>query len=96
MSFLDCYLAAEKPMNGKPFTVTLVDTWYYIAVFMARDDGLITKNAERIYDAFQSDKDENEKGATLEELKELSLISNGGICIIPKTKDEFINVNKWR
>lgn len=96
MSLLECYLAAEIPRDGKPFTVTKVSTWYYIAVSMARSEGILKENAERIYNAFLSDGDKNEEGATLNELRELSLVSNGGIRIIPKTKDDFIHIDEWR
>ena len=95
MSILECRLAAEKEMDGKPFTVCEVGTWFYVSIGMLREKpDELRKNAARLYDEFQNGKDKTERGATLEELKELP--SNGGIDIIPKTKDAFIKVEDWR
>ena len=98
MSTLDCYLAAEKPMDGKPFTVCLVGTWFYISLALVRDEGQkhVRENAARLFDEFHDGVDKSERGATLEELQDLEPKSNGGVRIIPKTKDAFINVEDWK
>lgn len=96
MSILNCYLAAEKELDGKPFTVCTVGTWFYVGVGMVeREDNPneLKDSAAHLYDEFHNGKDKSERGATLEELRELP--SNGGISIIPKTKDAFIRVEDW-
>jgi hypothetical protein len=96
MSILDCSLAIEKESDGKPFTVCSVGTWFYVGVSMARKDMSKEKfvsECERIYNSFGTGEDKSERGATLKELKVLD--SNGGIDIIPKTKNNFIPVEKW-
>jgi hypothetical protein len=94
MSILECYLAAEKEKDGKPFTVCDVETWFYVNVGMLKDspDGL-KEGAASLYDQFGNGKDKTERGVTLRGLKRMH--SNGGISIIPKTKDRFIKVNDW-
>lgn len=95
MSILECRLAAEKEMDGKPFTVCEVDTWFYVAIGMVEEmrETITKENAMQLYDAFGNGKDKTERGITLEELK--TLPSNGGIRIIPKTKDKFVRVQDW-
>ena len=100
MSILECRLAAEKPMDGKPFTVCEVGTWFYVEVGMLKkkcedegSDKQLKECAADLFDAFGTGKDKTERGATLEELKVLP--SNGSIAIIPKTKDDFIKVEDW-
>ena len=95
MSILECCLAAEKPKDGKPFTVCDVATWFYVSLGMLKGKpNQIKENAARLFNAFHDGKDSSEKGVTLEELK--TIPSNGGIRIIPKTKDAFINLDNWR
>jgi hypothetical protein len=94
MSIPECRLAAEKEMDGKPFTVCEVGTWYYIGVYTLKKEEEIKSNAEKIYDLFGNGEDKSERGITLEELKKLP--SNGGICIIPKSKDAFIKLEDWK
>jgi hypothetical protein len=94
MSILECSLAAEKEMDGKPFTVCTVSTWFYVGVGMVEGKpNQVEPEAARLYDAFGDGKDSSERGVTLEELK--GIASNGGIRIIPKTKDGFIRVAEW-
>jgi len=95
MSILEARLAAEKEMDGKPFTVCEVGTWFYVSLYEAEhtSEECLKDNAKNLYDAFGNGKDETERGATLDEL--LSMKSNGGIRIIPKTKDAFIRVKEW-
>jgi len=96
MSILECCLAAEKAKDGKPFTVCGVDTWFYVSIgiLQLRDRIQLKDNAARLYDAFHNGKDESERGVTLEELKQIP--SNGGIRIIPKTRDKFVRLDDWR
>lgn len=95
MSILECCLAAEKEKDGKPFTVCTVSTWFYLGIHMLKDKPpkQLVENAKRLYDAFGNGKDESERGVTLEELNEID--SNGGIRIIPKSKDRFIRMGDW-
>lgn len=93
MSILECRLAAEKEMNGKPFTVCEVSTWFYINVDFEKKEE-VKREAEKLYDQFGNGKDKSERGITLEELRELP--SNGGPFIIPKSKDAFIYVKNWK
>jgi hypothetical protein len=94
MSIAECCLAVEKPKDGKPFTVCEVNTWFYVGIHMLKDEPEeLKKNAERLYNLFGGGKDESEKGATLEKLKEMP--SNGSLCIIPKSKDKFVKVEDW-
>lgn len=95
MSILECYLAAEKPKDGKPFTVCDVETWFYIGIGMLKGNlENFKNNAARLYNEFHSGKDKSERGVTLEELKQIP--SNGEICIIPKAKDNFVRLKEWR
>lgn len=95
MSILECCLAAEKEKDGKPFTVCTVSTWFYVGVGMVEDKPEQYKEeAKRLYDMFGDGKDKSEKGVTLEELSDIP--SNGGIRIIPKSKDAFIRLNDWK
>jgi hypothetical protein len=98
MSILECSLAAEKEMDGKPFTICNVGTWWYVELHMLKQerDGAskLKVEAERLYDLFGNGKDSSERGITLAELKEVA--SNGGISIIPKTKDDFIDIKDWK
>ncbi|RPI54305.1 MAG: hypothetical protein EHM49_03330 [Deltaproteobacteria bacterium] len=95
MSILKCYLAAEKEKDGKPFTVCDVGTWFYLEIGMlestAPED--IPINAKLLYDSFGSGKDKTERGVTFHGLKRMK--SNGGIRIIPKTKDRFVKMADW-
>jgi len=97
MSILNCYLAAEKKKDGKPFIVCEVGTWYYVSVHMARadlkDTNKFNEEMKRIYNLFDNGKDHTERGVTLEELKELK--SNGGISIISKNKYKLIKTEDW-
>jgi hypothetical protein len=93
MSILECRLAAEKEMDGKPFTVCEVNTWFYVEIFTLKKEE-IKKAAESLYDQFGNGRDESERGITLEELKELP--SNGGISIIPKSKNRFVKAEDWQ
>jgi hypothetical protein len=95
MSILECSLAVEREMGGKPFTVCTVETWFYIGVGMLehKKPDQLKAEAARLYDTFGDGKDSSERGVTLEELKEIA--SNGGIRIIPKTKDGFIRMDEW-
>jgi hypothetical protein len=96
MSILECRLAAEKEKNGKPFTVCEVGTWFYLEIGMMELDpkvGNIKENAAKLYDEFGNGKDKTERGVTLRGLKRMK--SNGGIRIIPKTKDRFVKVADW-
>lgn len=96
MSILECCLAAEKEKDGKPFTVCDVETWFYVGVGMLENGDhphQLKVNATRLYDAFHNGEDKSERGATLEELRHIP--SNGGIRIIPKTKDRFVKVQDW-
>jgi hypothetical protein len=94
MSILECYLAAEKEKDGKPFTVCDVDTWFYVGVGMLKDDpDALSDEAARLYNLFHNSKDKTERGITLLRLKRLK--SNGGIRIIPKTRDRFVKVADW-
>jgi len=95
MSILECYLAAEKEKDGKPFTVCTVGTWYYVGIHMLKDKpSQLIENAKRLYDLFGSGEDKSERGVTLRELKEMP--SNGGISIIPKSKDRFVELERWK
>ena len=96
MSILECRLAAEKEMDGKPFTVCEMSTWFGLKVGMIKRMTYadVERNASGLYDQFGNGKDKTERGVTFEELKELP--SNGGIYIIPKTKDDFIEVDDWK
>lgn len=95
MSILRCYLAAEKEKDGKPFTVCDVETWFYVGVGMMKDDPEELKaEAARLYDVFGNGEDKTERGVTLAELQEMP--SNGGIRVIPKTRDGFIKLGEWK
>ena len=94
MSILECCLAAEKERDGKPFTVCTVGTWYYISLGMLEGKPKELKdNAKRLYNMFGNGKDKSERGVTLKELRKIP--SNGGIRIIPKSKDQFIKLEDW-
>jgi hypothetical protein len=95
MSILENYLAVEKEMDGKPFTVCDVGTWWQVSLGIMRKEhpDLVAKEAARLYGMFGSGEDKSERGITLEELKKLP--SNGTIQIIPKTQDDFIPVDEW-
>lgn len=96
MSILECRLAAEKECDGKPFTVCEVSTWFYVTVAMLMDMPVdyIAREIARLFDLFGTGQDKSERGATLQEL--LDMPSNGGISIIPKTKDDFIKAEDWK
>ena len=94
MSILDCKLAIEKESNGKPFLICDVDTWFYLSVDMIKNKKKIKSEAQRLYHLFGTGIDKSEKPITLEELKNTP--SNGGIRIIPKTKDKFIKIEHWK
>ena len=99
MSLLMCYLACEKELDGKPFTVCEVSTWYWIECHMAKKELSKKKWKEqmtRLYDLFHIGNDKTERGVTLSELKELDHKSNGGIRILPKTKEDLIRIKDWR
>lgn len=94
MSILECRLAAEKEKDGKPFTVCEVDTWFYVGVGMLKDDpDALRDEAARLYDLFGNGTDKTERGITLRGLRRMK--SNGGIRIIPKTRDAFVKVANW-
>ncbi len=111
MSILECRLAAEKEKDGKPFTVCEVSTWFYLGLGLAidkkdrkgntiyregsfvKDKKKVRKEAKFLYKQFGNSKDKSERGITLEELKKLP--SNGGIDIITKEMNNFIDVKKW-
>lgn len=90
MSILESYLAIEKEKDGKPFIVCDVGTWFYLGVSPKEHQ---EKDAKRLYNLFDKGKDKSERPITFNELKKLE--SNGGICIIPKEKDVFVNVLNW-
>jgi hypothetical protein len=54
----------------------------------------IAREIARLFDLFGTGQDKSERGATLQEL--LDMPSNGGISIIPKTKDDFIKAEDWK
>lgn len=81
MSILECRLAANKPMDGKPFTVCELDTWDVISIIASLNGNfpaLQRTMLREIYDQFNGDT--NERGVTLDEL--MSMKSNGGMYIV--------------
>ena len=95
MSILECRLAAEKEKDGKPFTVCEVSTWFYFGVSMLKDmPAALREEAASLYEQFGNGMDKTERGITLRGLKRMR--SNGGIRIIPKTKDRFVKVKDWK
>lgn len=91
MSYLNCYLAAEKEKDGKPFTVCIVDTYFNVGVHMLKEKDKKTQ-AKALYKQFGTGKDKSERGVTMEELLPLSKESNGGIYLIPKSADKFVKI----
>lgn len=84
MSMLTCYLAATKEKDGKPFTICEIDTWFNLQMEMIQEKEK-KKTIINLYSQFGNGKDKTERGATLEEIEELSKNSNGGIVCITET-----------
>ena len=98
MSMLMCYLAVEKPKDGKKFTVCEVGTWFYLEAFFMKTEDFkrYKEELKRLYNLFGNGEDKTEKGISLADLKKLSKKSNGGIYIIPKESDKLISINDWK
>jgi hypothetical protein len=93
MSLLMCYLAVEKPCDGKPYTICEVSTWFNVGVFTLKNENRIT-NAKKLFEVTGTGQDNTERGVTKQELMKLIPLSNGGIYLIPKEANDFIKLKE--
>lgn len=89
MSLLMCYLAVEKPLDDKPYTICETVTWFSIevAIVLESNPKALEEGLKQLYAATHNCMDKTERGVTYEEIQALIPESNGGIYLITKDAD---------